>query len=158
MNEKILFIKGHLEYEGSILDRNHGMTKEIISFHDDFNSIEFNDFRKKEYDEYYDMIKNQIPVVLKEFNSNRYSRRLLFQFDRNYYLNRDEDFLICPESFIIFFISDCEYELVINFRSTDINRLEEDISIIKHISLSIFEDYSIKVIRCHICNLHMYIK
>jgi len=157
MIDEIDSIKRYVEENGRLINRNHGSSREILSYSIKLNPENYVSFRIKEYNEYYKMIANQIPIALTEYSKNKFSRRLLFQFDRFYYEDRVEDYLICPESFIIFFINDNDYELVINLRSTDIDRLSEDVSIIKHITQGIFEEKNLSLIRVHICNLHCYI-
>jgi len=144
--------------EGNLIERNHGLTVELLSFAFEVKDIDsFEAFRQSEYDVYYEMIENQIDLVRKEHQDNHLSRRLLFQFDRFFYEDKPDDFLICPESFCIFFIDDTNYELLINLRSSDINRLGEDISIIKKIAQEVFPGKSIIKAKVHCYNVHVYV-
>lgn len=159
MNSRIKEIDKEITDKGEDIYRNHGMSKELRGFSFVIDRPnEFVNYRKKEYDEYYSMISSQVPTVISEFRENNFSRRLLFQFDKKYYEDKPENFMICPESFVVLFVSQNKFDIIINLRSTDINRLEEDISIIRRISLNIFITSSVEKIRCHSCNIHKYIK
>lgn len=146
-----------LEKKGLYSERNHGATKEIFSATYEFTPEGFDVYRQSEYDQYSDMISDQIKIVQEEHTKNPMSRRLLFQFDRKYYLDKKQDLLICPESFCVFFVDEKNYFIVINLRSTDVKRLHEDISIIKQLSKKVFKEGVVRKIFVHCMNLHMYV-
>ena len=156
MNRQIKIIKAYVEKHGEKIKRDKGTTKEIISFHKTLAPSEFTEYDQKEYKYCYDQISDQFPIVFSEFRRNQYSRRLFFQFDSKK-SRKDKYGLICIESFSVFFYSELDYVLVINTRSTDVDKLESDIAIIRKFSISIFPEHNLRKIHLHCHNLHSYV-
>jgi len=130
--EKLL--KKQLEIEGLKITRRNRPMNELISatVMIDHHEIEqFNNYRQGEYNHYRQMIQGQIIRFDNYLNLDRFSRRLLIQFPADWYDYKPEDYMPCPESFAIFYSDENLYNLVINFRSTELSRASEDISIIK---------------------------
>lgn len=127
-------LKKQLEIEGLKITRRNRPMNELIgaTIMIDQSEIElFNDYRQHEYDQYRQMIQSQVIRFDKYLSLDRFSRRLLIQFPANWYENKPEDYMPCPESFAIFYSTENLYNIVINFRSTELTRASEDISIIK---------------------------
>jgi hypothetical protein len=141
MNISVESIRQHIIREGESTRRDRGYTREILSFSTTLYPDDFIKCNKIDLNLYWKMIQRQVPIFRKELENNKFSRRLFFQFNR---FEKDpgfKDFFLCIESFGIFFVSSNQYDLIINFRSSDIDRLENDITIIKMIVKRLIKEF-----------------
>lgn len=117
------------------------------------------EFRYEEYNQYLEMIIPQIERFKKYFNLDKFSRRLLIQFPANWYEDKELDYMPCPESFLVQFIDENTYEIMCNFRSSEINRIPEDLAIIKKICEDVLDlkNYKLSTIRANFMNVHKYL-
>ena len=144
----ILEFKDELLALGDQFDRDFGTTKEILFKQMSFLPEQLSDFRRKELKHYKDIAMLQKQYLRDEERRNHWSRRLIMQFPR-------ED---CIESVCMTFISKMEYVVNVNMRSSNIDRLLEDMSIVRHIcSEFLFPDYLIILVNVNCNNLHVYI-
>jgi len=105
------------------------------------------------------MIIPQIPRFKKYFKLDKFSRRLLIQFPVDWYENKEQDYMPCPESFLVQFINENEYIVLCNFRSSELNRIPEDLSIIKNFCETQLglEDYKLVSLSANFMNVHKYL-
>ena len=100
-------------------------------------------------------VKGNIPP--KYYLLDKYSRRLLIQFPADWYENRVENYMPCPESFLVQYINYHEYNVILNERSVEYSRAAEDISIIYRICRDDLElDGDLKTFYVHYMNIHAY--
>jgi len=124
---------------------------------DIFDSI--SEYRQEEYDQYLEMITPQITRFKKYFDLDKFSRRLLIQFPANWYEDKGLDYMPCPESFMVQFVDEENYIVLCNFRSSEINRIPEDLSIIKTFCLKELglDEYNLLSISANFMNAHKYL-
>jgi len=153
-------IRQYVMENGVITQRDRGITRELLSFTATLDPKLFKSYDKSEITKYMNMLEKQIPIFRKELKKNRYSRRLFFQFDRFHKNTGFKDFFLCIESFGVFFHDSKNYDLIINFRSSDIDRLESDVSMIREIARKAvsLENTTLKKIKIHCFSLHAYEK
>jgi len=122
---------------------------------------EFKDFDKEELTPYFNMFLPQVPSLCKEFERDKFSRRLLIQFPREYHYNQNENMVPCMESILLLFDEDYSHQAVVNIRSSDITRLSCDLGIINHLIYQLTENHfkiksSTKKMFIQIGSLHEY--
>lgn len=118
----------------------------------------FNEYRQEEYDQYRLMIQSQITRFDKYLTLDRFSRRLLIQFPADWYEDKPEDYMPCPESFLVQYITEESYEVIVNFRSTELSRCSEDISVIKDLcEKELVLPGKINTMLVHFMNIHKYL-
>ena len=154
-------LKNEMQSSSRVIERRGRQMRELsgVSFTLYHQRLEFfNSYRESEYQQYREMIQSQISRFKNYLNIDKFSRRLLIQFPADWYENTPQDYMPCPESFIVLYLNENEYEIIANFRSTEISRLSEDIAMIK--SLCIKElglvDKLIKM-KIHLMNVHKYL-
>ncbi len=125
-----------LNFGQDIVRRNRNM-REILSFSKTLTKDEVKDFkhRDEEYQQYREMILDQVTIFTRYYNLDRMSRRLMIQFPINWYEDKEEDYTPCPESFMVQYVDvyGYEYDIILNERSTEVSRASEDISVILRI-------------------------
>jgi hypothetical protein len=115
--------------------------------------------REIEYDQYLGMIVEQIPRFKKYLKLDKFSRRLIFQFPMDHWESSDINYMPCLESFMIQFVSDTEYIVCVNFRSSEASRTVEDLALIKKLCGSKWlglDGYKMVNLYAHFFNLHEY--
>ena len=117
------------------------------------------EFRQEEYDQYLEMITPQVERFKKYFNLDKYSRRLLIQFPANWYEDKEQDYMPCPESFLVQFVDEDTYEVMCNFRSSEVSRIPEDLAIIKKFCEDVLDlaSYRLLTMRANFMNVHKYL-
>jgi hypothetical protein len=135
-----------------------GVSVEIIEI-DEIKKIIKSEELYKEYEVYRDMSF----VCLNNFNDilkkDKYSRRLIIQFPFDYHYKLGEDMAPCIESFCVFYISEDKYILTINFRSSEIKRLLNDLRIIYTICIDVLQIKNVlNKIYVNFFNIHQYIQ
>ena len=144
------------------VERRGRKMKEVHSSSFGFHQDEYpwlNEFRQHEYDQYLEMITPQLPRFKRYFELDKFSRRLLIQFPANWYEDKEQDYMPCPESFMVQFLEEDEYIVQANFRSSEVSRIVEDVSIIKKFCEDVLElkQYKMLWIDCHFNNAHKYL-
>lgn len=153
-------LKEKIKNNGQEVIRRNRKMKEInsFSFTYTYNDIISLNFRDSEYKQYSDMIQDKLLKFFYYLQTDKFSRRLLIQFPSDWYENSELNYMPCPESFLILYVNENEYDVIFNERSTEYNRATEDVAIIYNI---IKNDLKLKgKIRCmkvHYMNLHMYL-
>jgi hypothetical protein len=119
---------------GYLINRDHKRTKEVIGAQFEFDIFECkfdNDVNTEEYHEYLKIISPQLDYIKPEFNDDIFSRRLLLQFDRNYYNKMGLRAVPCPESMLILVLNHSYVvDLIVNLRSTNISKLKNDLNML----------------------------
>ena len=119
---------------------------------------DYNEYRQEEYNQYREMIQSQITRFDDYLTLDKFSRRLLIQFPADWYDDKPEDYMPCPESFMVQYINEDLYNISINFRSTEFSRYSEDISIIKDLCRKeLVLPGVIHEINVHFMNIHKYL-
>lgn len=114
--------------------------------------------RPEEYQQYYEMIKDQIPRFQKYLQQDKYSRRLLIQFPVNWYDDKPEDYMPCPESFLVQYETEDRYTVIFNERSVELSRAAEDIGIVLRLCRDgLHLPGQIQRMKVHYMNLHKYL-
>ena len=116
--------------------------------------------REIEYDQYLGMIVSQIPRFKKYLNMDKFSRRLIFQFSMDHWEGSETHYMPCLESFMIQFVTETEYIVCVNFRSSEASRTVEDLALIKKLCESKWlglDVYKMVNIYAHFFNLHEYV-
>lgn len=118
----------------------------------------FTEYRQSEYLEYKLMIQDQISRFDKYLTLDIFSRRLLIQFPADWYEEKKEDYMPCPESFLVQYFSTNRYDVIVNFRSTELFRCSEDISVIKALcEKELVLPGQINIMSIHCMNIHKYL-
>lgn len=117
----------------------------------------FDEYRQHEYDQYRMMIQSQIIRFDNDLNRDKFGRRLLIQFPADWYADKPEDYMPCPESFFIQYYSENTYTVIANFRSTEMSRAYEDIAIIKALcEKELVLPGEMVTMFVHFMNIHIY--
>ena len=105
------------------------------------------------------MITPQIERFKKYFNLDKFSRRLLIQFPASWYEDKEQDYMPCPESFLVQFVDEDTYEVMCNFRSSEVSRIPEDLAIIKKFCEDVLDlaSYRLLTMRANFMNVHKYL-
>lgn len=115
-------------------------------------------FRQDEYSQYREMIDDQIPLFQRRLQEDKFGRRLLIQFPSNWYESKPQNYMPCPESFLVQYIDDSSYDIVLNERSTEYTRAPEDLSIILYMcEVDLQLEGSSRFVHVHYMNLHKYL-
>lgn len=129
--------KNILQHDGSKITRMNDYILESIGpritftihdskeLHRDLEIKEIGDFLT-----YHKMLMSQLETLKDEYDRDNWNRRMLIQFDRDYYYNRNMDFVPCMESIQILLDVDRKINLIINLRSSNISKLENDMNMI----------------------------
>lgn len=147
---------------GSDIKRRDRDMREILSFSKTLTFDEIKDFkhRDEEYQQYKEMILDQVDIFMRYYNLDRLSRRLIIQFPINWYEDKEEDYTPCPESFMIQYtdVYGYEYDIILNERSTEVSRASEDISVIMRICDEVLHlEGKLRYFKVHYNNLHVYL-
>ena len=116
--------------------------------------------REIEYGQYLGMILDQIPRFKRYLSLDKFSRRLIFQFPMSNWEGTDKDYMPCIESFMVQFISETEYIVCVNFRSSEASRILEDLALIKRLCGSTWvglAEYKMVRMYAHFFNVHEYL-
>lgn len=156
----INYLKQSLILYGEEKVRRGRLVREINSFTLSINGHNLSQFsyRQKEYKMYLEMIIDQKERFLRYLNIDLFSRRLLIQFPVNWYDDKEEDYMVCPESFLVLYDDEYSYDVIFNERSTEYKRATEDIAIIKAICDNFLHlKGEMNNFKVHYMNLHMYL-
>lgn len=141
-------LKEHIKgISRKVVNRGKGNVCEIENFFEEFKPEVFVSNDAERILEYRKQIRKQIKGVLKEFKKKRYSRHLFFQWTENY---------PCIESAYILFHDSKHYKLTVVWRSCNIEKMYDDIAIVKNIVESIFLTKKMTTISTFVVNLHFY--
>ena len=145
-------VSNEVERRGRLMKERIGLS---VCFHR--RDIEWLTCRESEYVQYYDMIKDQVQRFRKYLNQDRFSRRLLIQFPADYYENKDEDYMPCPESFLVQYKDKDTYDIIFNERSVESSRAAEDIGLVLKLCKEVLElPGKLDKFYVHYMNIHKY--
>ena len=94
-----------------------------------YNSNISDNVNEKEAKPYLSIYEKQKESLIKEFKRSNHSRRLILNFDNQVLLSEDPNCMICMQ----FMFRSEEMSAIVYARSSDINKLEDDLSTIKFI-------------------------
>jgi hypothetical protein len=153
-------IKDQIEIVGSTVVRRNRKMSEALGLSIDFTADEVKSlsYRQIEYEQYREMILPQIPRFKKYYDLDRFSRRLLIQFPADWYEGGPEDYMPCPESFLVQYRSADEYGVVFNERSVELSRATEDVAIVYKICKEDLRlEGNLSMFYVHYMNIHIYL-
>ena len=162
MDNLITLLYNYIECHGIITCRQSSLVKEVFGHSvilscNRLNIITENDLEFEEYKIYKEMSLEYRDIFIENLK-DKYSRRLIIQIPMNYHYKRDQQMMPCIESFAIFYINDNDYYLTINFRSSDLKRLQTDLRIIYTICKNVLMiKGALQQIHINFFNLHKYI-
>lgn len=164
MNLTVNYIEEKLDAEGFVITRMNRRIIECIGFHYEMSQSEisaFDTINHSEMSPYLDMFAFQIPELKREYDRDKFSRRIMVQFPKDYHYGRNEDMVPCMESFILFF-NKAGVDVSLNLRSSDVTRIHDDISIIIHfvkiLLLTFGEKEHISSLSLHVGSFHKYLE
>ena len=114
-------------------------------------------YRDHEYHQYKEMLDAQKDRFFKYYKLDKFSRRLLIQFPADWYENKNIDYMPCPESFLIQYVNNENYNVIINMRSSEISRVYEDLAIIRDFCITeLLLEGTMNIMSVHFMNIHRY--
>ena len=122
----------YFKHEGHLANVENKKTFEICGFaaKNIYNTEISNELNEKEAKPYLDMYERERSKLLKEFYRHESSRRLVLNFDNDVCISQNPNCIICLQLIFRFGIIDA----IIYARSSDIKKIESDLSTMKAIS------------------------
>jgi hypothetical protein len=115
------------------------------------------EYRQEEYDQYREMIQDQIPRFQRYYQQDLFSRRLFIQFPADWYEGKPQDYMPCPESFLVQYKNPDHFDIIFNERSVEYNRAAEDVAIVYHLCRDELQiQGQLDKFYVHFMNIHRY--
>ena len=127
-----------------------------------FTEDQFETFKKprdEEFTQYSEMMISQLPRFNKYLSLDKFSRRLIIQFPMDWWEGSDIHYMPCIESFLVQFLTETDYIVCINFRSSEASRTLEDMGLVKSLCETMLDlkKYRLLMVAANFFNVHEYL-